>query len=223
MSDGQKNSASEWIEEIIKIVCYISLPLILLFTGTMLSSVIFSGNINTDVNAASDFFQVLVSFSFPMLISLAIIPIAIQVFLQHNNFERLGFVKKPKRWSFIVCVALSAIIVLVTIYLNKKLETEISAMTICIHFLAVAISEEVILRSVIMHEMKNIISNNFLLCIINAIIFAFVYHSSEDFLSNLLVRVPLGFVLSYARLKSNDIYLPIALHWVYNMAVTAIG
>jgi len=110
LSDGQKNSASEWIEEIIKIVCYISLPLILLFTGTMLSSVIFSGNINTDVNAASDFFQVLVSFSFPMLISLAIIPIAIQVFLQHNNFERLGFVKKPKRWSFIVCVALSAII-----------------------------------------------------------------------------------------------------------------
>ena len=96
-------------------------------------------------------------------------------------------------------------------------------MTICIHFLAVAISEEVILRSIIMHEMKNILFNKFLLCIINAIIFAFVYHSSEDFLSNLLVRVPLGFALSYARLKSNDIYLPIALHWAYNMAVTAIG
>ncbi|NLE24261.1 MAG: CPBP family intramembrane metalloprotease [Clostridiaceae bacterium] len=71
--------------------------------------------------------------------------------------------------------------------------------------------------------MKNIISNKFLLCIINAIIFAFVYHSSEDFLSNLLARVPLGFALSYGRLKSNDIYLPIALHWAYNMAVTAIG
>ena len=96
MSDGKKYDASEWIEEIIKIVCYISLPLIFLFTGTILSSVIFSGNINTDVNAASDFFQVLGSFSFPMLISLAIIPIAIQVLLQHNSFETLGFVKSQR-------------------------------------------------------------------------------------------------------------------------------
>ena len=163
MSDGQKNSASEWIEEIIKIVCYISFPLIFLFTGTMLSSVIISGNINTDVNAASNFFQVLVSFSLPMFISLAIIPIAIQVFLQHKSFEILGFVKKPKRWSLIACIALLGIVVLVTIYLNQKLETEISAMTICIHFLSVAISEEVILRSVVMNEMKNILSNKFLL------------------------------------------------------------
>lgn len=223
MSATPQKSASEWIEVFIKIVCYISLPLILLFAGTMLSSVFITGGINTDVNAASSFYQVLISFSVPMLIALAIIPLAAQIIIQHNNFEVLGFVKKPKRWSVIICAALSILVIVATAYIDKNLETEISAMTIYVHFLAVAISEEVILRSVIMHEMKNLISNKFLLCVINAIIFAFVYHSSEDFLSNLLVRVPLGFALSYARLSSNDIYLPIALHWAYNMMVTAIG
>lgn len=222
-SQEHKLGTAEILERIIKIVCYISIPLILLFMGTILSSLLFSGSINTDVNATSSFFQVLTSFSLPMLISLAVIPLTIQILVQHNSFEKLGFSRTPKRWSLIFCAVLSLVVIGTTYILYKNMNMEVSVGTICFHFLIVAISEEVILRSVIMYEMKMLVSNKFILCVINAVIFAFVYHSNEDFLSNLLVRVPLGFVLSYLRLVSNDIYLPIMFHWAYNMSVTVIG
>lgn len=222
-SHEKKHRPDEILQGVIKIICYISLPLILLFWGTIVSSLLISGSINTNVNTATSFVQVAVSFSLPMLITLTIIPLTIQFFLQHNTFENLGFSRTPQKWSLIVCAFLGVFIVAVTYTLSGNKEIEISAGTICFHFLIVAISEEVILRSVIMYEMRTLVSNPFILCIMNAVIFAFVYHSSEDFLSNLLIRVPLGLVLSYSRLKSNDIYLPIMLHWAYNMGLTAIG
>ena len=95
----------------------------------------------------------------------------------------------------------------------------IPANVIIIQFLVVAISEEIILRGVIMDELDKIFQNKYASCIVNAAIFAFIYHSSETFSSNLCVRFPLGLILGILRVKSGEIYSPIMLHWAYNMFI----
>lgn len=222
-SEMKDQKLTKIVERIIRIVCFVSLPLILLFVLTILTSLLFSGAINVDVNAANSFGQVFVSFSLPMLTALVLIPLALKIFGEHKTLESLGYCAKPEKRSLLLCAALGLIVLGETYLLTSRQLLQVSAATICFHFFIVAVSEETILRSVIMDELQQLPLNRFFLCLVNAAIFAFIYHSADDFLANLLVRVPLGLVLSYARLKANDIYLPIMLHWAYNMGVTALA
>ena len=112
--------------------------------------------------------------------------------------------------------------VVLTVLLGNKPELEISPWTVWAHFFFVAVAEECMLRGVIHEQLQDFSGNKFILCLLNGLIFAFVYHSNEDFWSNLLIRVPLGFALCLVRIKSNSLYPAIALHWLYNMAVTTI-
>lgn len=95
-SHEKKHRPDEILQGVIKIICYISLPLIVLFWGTIVSSLLISGSINTNVNTATSFVQVAVSFSLPMLITLTIIPLTIQFFYNTILLKILAFQEHPK-------------------------------------------------------------------------------------------------------------------------------
>lgn len=87
-----------------------------------------------------------------------------------------------------------------------------------LHILAIGISEEIMLRSIVYDEVHSKF-NTVISVIITSLIFAFIYHSGSDWQSNLLIRFPLGVILSILRIKTNNIYSSILFHSWYNMLV----
>ena len=219
MNHENKHSASDILEKVVTIICYTYLPLICLILLMVVFSWSFLGSINLNVNEAKGIIQVIIAFSVPMIISLVILPLLFWVLIQHNTLQSLGLIYSPKKWSVVMCSGMGMIVLISTCYLTNNDEIKITAFTICFHFLVVAISEEIIMRGIIMHEISRVSSNGVIICVVNAVVFAFVFHSNEDFLSNLVVRLPLGLILSFSKLKSKDIYLPIMIHWAYDMGM----
>lgn len=210
------------MEGLLRLVCFISLPMLLLFGLTMLFSVLVTGGLNTDVNDAEGFFTVFLTFSLPMVLALAAAPLAVQLGLRKRTAAELGL-NLPEgrlwRWASLLMAAGSAVLAAMLSRSENLLQP---AFTVWSHFFFVAVAEEIMLRSVLSHELEGFLKNPWLLCLVNGIIFAFVYHSNDGFAPNLLIRVPLGFVLCLVRVKSGSVYPAIALHWLYNMFVVTI-
>lgn len=206
------------LENIIRVICYISIPLCFLMCLTLLPSYFLNGSISSDVNKMTSLGQVIMCFSIPMFISLVILPVLVKLFLQKEKLYNIGF-HRPKLIGILFCIAFLMVVVWSYIRLENNPNMTIPANVIIIQFLVVAISEEIILRGVIMDELDKIFQNKYASCIVNAAIFAFIYHSSETFSSNLCVRFPLGLILGILRVKSGEIYSPIMLHWAYNMFI----
>lgn len=216
-----KKSLDYYIEHLIKIACYISFPLILLFFLTIIMSLTTTGSLNTNVNNADSFISVFLTFSLPMVVALAIIPLVIKVAIEKYSLKQLGLAA-PSKQSIVACFVMSVASIALATVLSDVEGLNVSAWTVLVHFFFVAVAEEIILRSIILDELKYFTANKLLLCLINGMIFAFIYHSSEDLASNLLVRVPLGFALCMVRVKSNSVYPAVALHWLYNMFISTI-
>lgn len=90
-----------------------------------------------------------------------------------------------------------------------------------VHYLIVATGEEYIYRhlliSLLSKKMSIIIS-----CAISSIVFAFILHNNEDFLTNLVIRLPLALMLSGIYVKTKSLSLPIVIHAIYNLLVMIV-
>ncbi len=218
----QKSYRENSLEAVLQLICYIALPLISLIALTIGMSLLTTGGLNTDVNEAEGFLSVLLSFSLPMVLALAVLPVTVKVWGGKCSLNRLGFRPSTPWWNIVGCGAMTVGTVVLAVMLGNNPDVELSAWTVWSHFFFVAVAEECMLRGVVHDQLRNFTENKWVLCLLNGLIFAFVYHSNEDFLSNLLVRVPLGFILCFVRVKSDSLYPAITLHWLYNMAVTTI-
>lgn len=214
--------AERVMEGLLRLICFISLPLLLLFGMTILFSLLFTGGLNTNVNQAEGFLNVFVSFSLPMVLALGAIPLAVQLWLRKCSPHELGLsIPQKKAWRISCAVMAAGTAVLAAVLSGTDSLTQ-SAWTVWSHFFFVAVAEEIMLRSILAFELGEFVENKWLLCLVNGILFAFVYHSNDAFLPNLLVRVPLGFVLCLVRVNSGSVYPAIMLHWLYNMFVVTI-
>lgn len=209
------------VESIIRMICYITFPMILLLTLTVGGSLLTYGTLVTDVNQALTLRQVAVIFSMPMLVALAAVPLCFKTIWQKVTLQELGF-RRPTRFGYLFCAVCTGIVAASTAAMAGNPNIGIPVSVICFQFFAVAISEEIMLRGVLMDELGKLVSSQRLCCVINAAIFAFIYHSSEPILPNLLIRFPLGLALCYSRVKSGEIYSPIMLHWAYNMFISTL-
>ncbi len=90
-----------------------------------------------------------------------------------------------------------------------------------LHNFAVALSEEILVRGVILTELKKIF-NVYSSIVIDALIFAFVFHANEDIKINLFIRFPLGLILALIATRVKSIHPCVLLHWAYNVAVVLI-
>lgn len=212
----------ETVTRVMSTACYLSLPLILLFALTIGISLPVTGGINTDVNAISSFYTVLAIFSLPMILALAVVPLIFKTKLQRRSAAEMGLDCPKNALNIGFCALMTVGSAVLAVILSASPDLDTSALTVLVHFLFVAVAEEIMLRCVIMDELKAFTGNKWVLCLLNGLLFAFVYHSNEAFLPNLMIRVPLGFVLSMVRLRSNSVYPAIGLHWFYNMLVTVI-
>ena len=207
------------IEQIIEVCCYISLPLLSLIVATLVMSFCLSGEINSNINNVSSCGIMFLNFSFPMIVILGVIPTFILIISKKCTGRELGFIitKKSTYLILIICIG---VITVCAVCLERQ-SLEISLTMIIIHFLCVAISEEIMLRSILYYLTKKMFGC-ILNCIVNGLIFAFIYHSNEEFLPNLIIRFPLGFLLAYVRFRQDDVYASVGIHWMYNILISTI-
>ena len=208
------------LENLVSLCFYLAFPLTLLILGTFISSYVFTGIINLDINNSVSLPDIITTFSLPMLMFLAVIPVTVKCLLSKIKMKQLGF--SSNNWLFTYAFSsLAALITILSLLLADTNQLEIPIFIIAIHYLFVAVSEEILVRGIVFYE-TNKMFTGILNCIINGIIFAFVYHSNENLYSNLIIRVPLGILLSYIRYRNDSLYPSIAIHWMYDCIITII-
>ena len=89
-----------------------------------------------------------------------------------------------------------------------------------IHFLAIGISEEILFRDLHLSYLQEKIGT-LSSVIITSLLFALILHMGESLLINLLVRFPIGLILSMIRIKLG-LAEAIGAHWLYDVVVTII-
>ena len=211
-----KEKVNDFIYFLLKLSAYIILPLIGMIAWILISSSMINGNISTSVDSISGLFETIVIFSVPMLLFLAFIPLLVKIKIDNKSLNDLGlvFIRNKKILTLNILILVAVIFSFCTS--NAFNSSEIPAMIL--HILAIGISEEIMLRSIVYDEVHSKF-NTVISVIITSLIFAFIYHSGSDWQSNLLIRFPLGVILSILRIKTNNIYSSILFHSWYNMLV----
>ncbi|WP_068985339.1 CPBP family intramembrane glutamic endopeptidase [Lysinibacillus xylanilyticus] len=153
--------------------------------------------------------MLLMSLSFPLLVCLVIIPCLIRrkyinIFLIDN------------RQLLITTALYLGILPVLFIYVSMQ-----EPLVYCVHLLVISIAEEFYCRGVLTKELQKSFSRNRTLIIVS-LIFALIFHLNESFVQNLFIRFPLGLVSGISYNKTNNIWIPILIHTVYNSLIIII-
>ena len=150
----------------------------------------------------------------PTVISFIILPkLLLKCLNIEDNLDVFGYLKT----SSVIFISFVAVYLLI---FRSKLDMTFVGFWI-VHYLIVATGEEYIYRhlliSLLAKKMSIIIS-----CAISSIVFAFILHNNEDFVTNLVIRLPLALVLSGIYVKTKSLSLPIVIHAIYNLLVMIV-
>lgn len=92
----------------------------------------------------------------------------------------------------------------------------VDAVPVVFQLCAIGISEEILCRGILYFEIKQGFHSNWLAIVLSSVIFAFLFHSGDTDLANLMVRLPLGVVLALLRSYTGNVYSSIIAHIWYN-------
>jgi hypothetical protein len=216
-----KNNKEWYIKETISLAMYIILPLIAFIVWVIFIPIVLWGGLMTCVNESMGMFKTMVIFSFPMIIFFALIPIALHI-RKNGSLEKLGIKFKVDNRNLLI-VLINTLLVIVMFYRIAMLGYSLNNLiAVFIQLLAIGISEEILCRGIIYDKIINITNNKIISIIISSAIFAFIYHSGESDVDNLLIRFPLGLTLGLLRAYTENIYGSILLHVWYNALIFTI-
>lgn len=154
----------------------------------------------------SDYMQTYINYSVPVLSGLFIFPFV----LVKIKFMDVGEPVKFKLDYLSICLILIG-----TVISCYKLFFQGLHLHIIIHTLVIAISEEFLYRYILLNKCENKV-----MLLISSFIFAFVLHSNEPLIMNLIVRFPIGLILGVIFIKRKELLLCILLHYIYNLVLS---
>lgn len=150
----------------------------------------------------------------PTVVSFIIIP---KLFLKYMGIEDRLDTKKYIKSSLAIFICFSV----VYIYIFKsKFEMSFISFWI-INYIFVSIGEEYIYRHLLINLLAKKL-NIVLSVVISSLVFAFILHNNESFITNLCYRLPLALVLSSIYVKTESLSLPVFVHTIYNLMVMVI-
>jgi hypothetical protein len=201
-------------------IIFLVLPLVALLFTTLFMSAFLTGGILADVNQAHDIYSTIMLFSAPMIFYLVIIPLLWLIFIEKKSLNECGIQFKIDKKS-ICCMLVIILFLAISIFRLSQVAVKTEFWIIIMQFFAVAISEEVMIRGIISKELSRCFSL-VITVLISAICFAFVYHSNMPPIDNLLFRFPLGILLSFIYIYTNNITCPILSHFAYNIFIITL-
>lgn len=216
----EKEQYKSRMEEIVyaglRIVGYSTVPLMAFMAWVVLVPLLLWGGMMTSVDDAKNIQQTVIIFSLPMVLFFAIVPVAVQR-LRKIDFKDLGLkIKKYKRTFILLALNLiTVVVVFVKVFSGRGAGAE-ECIAMMIQLTAIGIAEETLSRGIIYFEILNVFKSKAVAIIVSSLIFAFLFHSGDGDINNLLIRVPLGLVLALVRCYTGNLYNSIAMHVWYN-------
>lgn len=101
------------------------------------------------------------------------------------------------------------------VYLMSQHDVSSATRLFIVGFMLTSIAEELIFRGMVEHQLQKSFSC-YQVVLIQALMFAFLGHQGFDLTINLLVRFPLGIMLSLVKNKTQSYVPAIMLHWMYD-------
>jgi hypothetical protein len=207
------------IVQSVKISGLIAIPITLLIAFLFITSIFLNRPIILDINKVTSLKDVISFFSIPVIFFLGVLPVLYEKVYEKESLYNIGLVYGRNR-IYIFWMLVSFAILLASILRIYRIEQTLFFILV-LHNFAVGLSEEILVRGVILTELKKIF-NVYSSIVIDALIFAFVFHANEDIKINLFIRFPLGLILALIATRVKSIHPCVLLHWAYNVAVVLI-
>ncbi|MGH2332486.1 CPBP family intramembrane glutamic endopeptidase [Thermoanaerobacter mathranii] len=207
------------IVQSVKISGLIVIPITLLIAFLFITSIFLNRPIILDINKVTSLKDVISFFSIPVIFFLGVLPVLYKKVYEKESLYNIGLVYGRNR-IYIFWMLVSFAILLASILSIYRIEQTLFFILV-LHNFAVGLSEEILVRGVILTELKKIF-NVYSSIVIDALIFAFVFHANEDIKINLFIRFPLGLILALIATRAKSIHPCVLLHWAYNAAVALI-
>jgi hypothetical protein len=207
------------IVQSVKISGLIAIPITLLIAFLFITSIFLNRPIILDINKVTSLKDVISFFSIPVIFFLGVLPVLYEKVYEKESLYNIGLVYGRNR-IYIFWMLVSFAILLASILRIYRIEQTLFFILV-LHNFAVGLSEEILVRGVILTELKKIF-NVYSSIVIDALIFAFVFHANEDIKINLFIRFPLGLILALIATRAKSIHPCVLLHWAYNAAVALI-
>lgn len=211
----KRTLAERYVSVGIRTTMYTIIPMLAFLAWVIAIPIILFGGMMTSVNDAQGMFQTVFVFSFPMFLFFALIPVCLQL-KKGTSIKELGLQLAKDKKNFILLIA-NGTVAIVIISRLVMLEGNISAaIPIVIQLCTIGISEEILCRGVIYHELEVGFQKKLISVIVSSIIFAFLFHSGDTDMANLVIRFPLGLILAIVRCFTGNVYSGVLMHIWYN-------
>ncbi|WP_210617224.1 CPBP family intramembrane glutamic endopeptidase [Mammaliicoccus lentus] len=135
------------------------------------------------------------------------------------NEKLHSFINTKECLLYIIQVLI--ILVFIQMIVDSNEPTTYTLIYLLLNYL-IAWEEEFLYRGIVPSLLKNVIRINFLILIIQGLIFTFIAHIESTFIDNLIYRFPLSLVLYQIKVKFNSIYYPVTIHAVWNIFLSYV-
>lgn len=209
-----KSRKEEYLTAGIRISMYCILPMIGFMAWVLCVPILFYGGMITSVDDAQGLGQTVFIFSLPMLIFFGVIPVILH--LKRTSLMDLGLKFTADKKNLILFILNSSIVLVVFWQIIINAQSLEKALPVIIQLCIIGASEETLCRGIIYYEIDKGFHNKWISIILSSLIFAFLFHSGDTDLANLIIRMPLGIVLASVRCCTGNIYNSIIIHIWYN-------
>lgn len=202
----------EKIWQLIYLFFYCSVPPILL----VLTITLMYGTVNSKV-VMSDFVIVLFQQSIPVFLCYGIVPCIFFKMIRKKALQQVGIRRNRRLWID-VCDLL--VVILFVGYLVVAGIFQSEAWIWVIHYLFVAVSEEILVRGIILFELKGLLKRKWMAILASAVIFSLVFHSTDGTWVNVLYRIPFGLFTGILHEKTDSLMSAVLFHWIYDVLLS---
>jgi len=151
--------------------------------------------------------------TFPMFLSLIVLPILIEKLIFKNSLHTIGltlFGNSKKHTILIYSLVLLGFSILYISYNNKY-----QLILLSLYLVVQCLGEDILFRSVFQRRLHQHF-NPLLAIVVVTVVFVFVFHS-DTFLNNLLYRMPLGLLMSFTYYKTQSVFPVFSIHFINNL------
>lgn len=202
------------VKNIITVIIYCTIPVVLLIAIMLIMKVVYN---KMDINSL--WAEMISVQSIPSFLALGFIPGLIYRMTTKKSIKAIAYPRPYSKASRIISILILVSFIAVLFVFQ---EYTLKIMPFIFHFLIIAIVEEFLIRGIITDRLKEIFLQEWIVIILSALIFSFVFHSESGFFISLLSHTPFALLMSVIYKKTGSLEAPILIHWSYNVILTII-
>lgn len=202
----------EKIGKLVRLFLYCSVPPILL---VMVITMMY-GAINS-TTSTDNFRIVLFQQSIPIALCYGCFPCIVFILADKSKLGEIGLKANRQSWVDAMDIFVTAGFVA---YLAMVGALQNEAVIWVSHYLFVAVSEEILVRGIILFELKGLMKKKWAAILVSAIIFSLVFHSTDGTWLNVVYRIPFGLVTAVMREKTDSLWSSVLFHWIYDVLLS---